>query len=126
MSILLWPSRETVDAWCPGSEEQIESDTWASNRWLRLTASVPKQVVSWSAGVDDYNGNNICQCYKFVCGHVWGSDRFSSVHMELSLNQLRIRRTRILRNKVVKTIQSHPQRFLLTKNSQNWDVVQMG
>ena len=65
----------------PGTEEQSESDTWASNRWMRLTASVAKQVVSLSACVDDYTGNNVCRCYKFVRGNVWGIDRFSSVYM---------------------------------------------
>ena len=37
----------------PGTEEQSESDTWASNRWMRLTASVAKQVVSLSGCVED-------------------------------------------------------------------------
>ena len=35
----------------PGTELQSESDTWASNRWMRLTASVAKQVVSLAACV---------------------------------------------------------------------------
>ncbi len=62
----------------PGTEQQSESDTWASNRWMRLTASVAKQVVSLAACVDDYTDNNVCRCYKFVRGNVWGIDRFSS------------------------------------------------
>ena len=64
----------------PGTDEKSGSDTSASNRWMRLTASVAKQVASLSACVDDYSGNNVNQCYKFVCGNVWGSDRFSSRH----------------------------------------------
>ena len=70
----------------PGTEEQSESDTWASNRWMRLTASVAKQVVSLSGCVEDYSDNNVCRCYKFVRGNVWGFDRFSSVPMAYGID----------------------------------------
>ena len=52
------------------SEEQSESDTSASNRWMRLTASVAKQVVSMSACIDDYSGNNVLQV------HTWNLQYF--------------------------------------------------
>ena len=52
----------------PGMEEKSESDTSASNRWMRLTASVAKQVATLSACVDEYSGNNVWRCYKFVYG----------------------------------------------------------
>ena len=84
----------------PGTEEKSESE------WMRVTASVAKQVVSLSACVDE----NVC-----------GIDRFASVHMELSMNQLRERNMSFSRNKVVKTIcriRSHPQGSLTT-NGQN-------
>ena len=40
------------------------------------------------------------------------------LHMELSMNQLRVTNMSFLRNKVVKTIRSHPQGLSLTKNGQ--------
>ena len=60
----------------PGTEEQSESDTSASNQWMRLTASVVKQIVSLLACVGDYTDNNVCRCYKFVHGNLWGIDAF--------------------------------------------------
>ena len=58
----------------PGTEEQSESDTSASNQWMRLTASVVKQIVSLLACVGDYT--EVCRCYKFVHGNAWGIDAF--------------------------------------------------
>ena len=40
-------------------------------------------------------------------------------HTELSINQLRVTNMSFLRNKVVKTIRSHPQGLSLTKNGQD-------
>ena len=63
----------SADQCDPMSSVYSESDTSAFNRWMRLTASVAKQVVTLSACVDEYSGNNVWRCYKFVYGNVCGA-----------------------------------------------------
>ena len=61
-----------IYTWCLGRRNKVRY--MASNRWMRLTASVAKQVMSLLTCVDDYRGKNVCRCCKFVRGNVWGID----------------------------------------------------